>query len=258
MKLTYVKGTLTSLLHDDTEFCSQQRKEHLCFPVFGPVGPRSEIRVGDHVFSHDQHGIAPNLDFIRSGDARFYQLYWGEPVVNRKYAADHSRPEHVSFLAYLLEKTFNPKEDGALEVDFSITNNSLQPMPFMFAWHPAFLIGGDVSDGMFVQGINGFTLSEVIRASEMKPNHALLLKGVSQLHYMNGNYQIHYQSDDFNNLVVWSPKGADYVCIEPVSTLLKLPVSDDTYFLDTQGFDVLGPSKKKDYSLRFMFSNERA
>ncbi|MBU1975264.1 MAG: hypothetical protein KKG59_02555 [Nanoarchaeota archaeon] len=265
-----VNGQLVSLIFNGIEYFHDGGKssfnglgwgnsEIVPYPIFGPAD-NQEVKVDYKTFSLEQHGISRHTNenpFVpqvqeKSNILTLVQKYSGQDISNPKYESGNGRPEHLNWLPYTLEKTFELTDKGLI-CKLTVTNNSEINMPYMIGWHPAFKVQGTVEEGEFVddRGIKIATLADVIKYSNIPPQEALTKERMNSITYRNKNtgQGVRVSSENFsNNVMLWSPSyDAGMLCIEHTS---RLPIfNGEKHFADLDRFESLAPGQSRTYSI---------
>lgn len=202
-------------------------------PVLFPIVGRAvddTIAVGDHTAAMAQHGFARRSVFTLSEQS---------DVMCRHVLTQNADTRAVYPFDFAL--TITHRLDGAtLHVTAQVQNNSDQPMPFGFGFHPAFCwplpnagqaahhvtlaAGGapdmyGLDDGLLRRDpiSSPFVDGDLVIAEPLFANDAMV--------FANGSDALRYGPPDgpglaftFNNLpdlALWRPTGAPFLCIEP-------------------------------------------
>jgi|TARA_R110001583_G_scaffold61965_1_gene182557 aldose 1-epimerase len=202
------------------------------FPLFPFSGRISE---GRFVWNGHAVSLAPN--FLPEPHAIHGQA-WHAAWQVAEHGSDHARlvfdyrPGDWPW-AYRAEQDFTLREDG-LDLTLRLTNQSEDPMPAGLGWHPYFprmdarvtvpvdrvwtsdegmipdrldvpAAGADVSDWRVVDELdldNAFTVSDRLSCIE----------------WPSRNLRVEMVSDAvLGHMVIYTPKGQDFFCVEPVS-----------------------------------------
>lgn len=157
--------------------------------------------------------------------------------------------------AFFVRLTFAIRE-GALEIRQAYENRGSEPMPYAFGFHPYFQIGKlenaavsttadsslDFAAGKVVPfGAGSLTLTE---PETMPEAGAVLmgLKGPVELQIPDTGRKLTMTfSPDFPTLVLWHPKNAAFLCVEPING------TADGF--NTGKYMILSPGQKKDVFL---------
>lgn len=269
-KVNPINGQLFSLTRGEVEFFhgaggsapvanGWSNSEIVCFPVFGSV--REYIaQVGNNVFALDKHGIArctdgnPFMNCLPERDSlSLDQIYDGSPVRNPKSPVN-AQPAQLTWLPYTLAKTFQVGPNG-LTCDLRLTNDSGEIMPYIFGWHPAFRVLGDVESGVFFDESSErvATLADVVAASTDRRRGVYQVngRGVTYLDQRTG-HSLRVSSESFGDTtLLWSPGlDAGMFCVEHVT---QLPPKGAAYFGEHNAFEGterLSPGETKSYRIQ--------
>ncbi|MEK6898353.1 MAG: hypothetical protein AABX28_03280 [Nanoarchaeota archaeon] len=257
-----VNGQLVGLSLEGTEYLHDGRvdsydgkgwknSEIVPYPIFGPA-QNQKVIVGGRTFNLEQHGISRYLGFkvIRreGGLISLMQIYDGRKVINPKHKQGNEHPENLTWLPYQLEKNFELTEDG-LVCKLTITNKSNIEMPYMIGWHPAFRTIGEIEEGLFFDSNRIIaSLEGVINISSIPPEEALTIEGINSVEYRNKERGVRVSSEDFGNVMLWSPgREEGMFCIEHTS---QLPLTKGVHFKKPENFERLNPDETKTYEIK--------
>lgn len=207
----------------------------ILFPV---VGPSSGITVGGKDYNMVQHGIARHLPWKvkkenNNETITAFQEYDGNPVVVR-----HKGNETKAQFPFEYALSVKHRIAGdSVESEFSIRNKSDKKMPYTFGWHPGF----NISKNARIIADEKEYLPEDIYKSR-----TLLLEGINKISSESyvGTIELKH---DFGNTMVWSPEGANLVCLEPMT---GLPERIENGFIGSFGSKYLEPLESATYRSR--------
>lgn len=149
--------------------------------------------------------------------------------------------------AYSAEETFLLKDSGELEVTLKLTNNGGIPMPCGLGLHPFFPRDEDTTVRFKTKTVWAHESAPPRERPIKTPPEWQFDKGlkISELELdtcfggFDGNIEIAWPSrgyrmnitarSDFNHVVVWSPAGEDFFCVEPVTN------ANDAFNLASRG-----------------------
>lgn len=181
------------------------------FPIIGPTAEaayRVQVPRGNAI--QDQHGLLRELPYRRTGlephRAVFVREYTaGTPIANSKYPHRSTARLLIWPYAFRVEKQFH-LEPGSLEITFKIEGE--KDMPFMFGYHPAFRLQGNVSLRACGREIR---IGEILEAGD----RALEVPDCDRV-LLDGDAPLRIRTRGFGNFMLWSPDPG-MVCVEPVS-----------------------------------------
>jgi galactose mutarotase-like enzyme len=196
-----------------TELNGWQHSAIIMFPLVGPAkkeGKKSYINYGQKRYPMVQHGIARYLP-IHSISRLDNKIYIFQRHEDGKLIKTEKGPARWPF-SYQLEAKYSI--NYAIEAQFTVANMSNLPMIHSFGWHPAF----NTKEGFeIIHNGKKFTLDDILEAK------TLYLEKSSKIEYKDRSKKI-VLTHDLGNMMVWSPKDAPLVCLEPVT---GLPVKTD-------------------------------
>ena len=149
--------------------------------------------------------------------------------------------------AYAAKETFELNEDGRLNVTLELTNKGGIPMPCGLGVHPFFPKDDDTSVTFKTKTVWAHESAPPRERPIKTPPEWQFDKGlkISELELdtcfggFDGNVEIVYPSrntkinieakSDFNHVVVWSPAGESFFCVEPVTN------ANDAFNLASRG-----------------------
>lgn len=215
------KGELISYKKNGVEFIHQKgskgwrNSDDEMFPIIGPT-LKNKFRVhtnnGNAIL--DQHGLLRELNYsLFSHDfnaAMFLKKYKKKTLVkNSKFPSKSSE----EFLYWTYDFTFEKHfylDNDALKIDFIITSE--KDMPFMFGYHPAFLLSNS-GEEKIIRNNKLITLKEIINSgSNAYPilnSDKILLKNINKK-------DIEVSTKGFNNFMLWTEVN-NMLCIEPIT-----------------------------------------
>ena len=172
-------------------------------------------------------------------------------------------------------------EGNTLTATYTVENTGKQILPYMFGWHPAFVLGGDREIGSFYvdfgakKQLNRHSLQNgpfvnpfyeayplnngryYLSEEEIYANDTMIFKDVPASVKLAGGYQertvtLSY-SDNLPYLCIWKAPSSEarYICLEPWS---GIPSDGQTpeNFLSRQ-MSRLNPAGKEDYTYTVVF-----
>lgn len=206
--------------------------EYAAFPLF-PFSGR--IENGVFSFAGESYAIPPNFPpEPHAIHGQGWQSKW--KVVEQTGLLAKLRMRYVGGhwpWAYEATQTFTLRDDG-LRLDLALTNLSERAMPAGLGWHPYF----PASDASLLADVSAVWLSgeDMIPSAPSPLDRATDLRSerrVADLHLDNGfsvgdvgttitlgnpNVTVRMTSSDvLRHLIVYTPKGKDFFCVEPVS-----------------------------------------
>lgn len=172
-------------------------------------------------------------------------------------------------------------EGNVLSSTFTVENCGKQIMPYMFGWHPAFVLGGSREIGSFYvtfEGkrsltrhslqhgafVNPFYSSYPLKASkyylneeEIYANDTMIFKDVPSTVKLGGGYQKHSvtlsYSDNLPYLCIWKAPASDarFICLEPWSDIPSDGETPENFL--SRAMSRLSPLEAVDYEYSATF-----
>ena len=216
------KGELISYKKNGEELMHQKgnpgwrNSDSEMFPIIGPTEANSFIvTTPKGNYNQDQHGLLRELDYtiLHQDDTSFvfkkkYAAYTA--IENSKYP-DKSTVRLVSWpYSFNFQKKFDLKND-ALKISFEI--RAEKGMPFMFGYHPAFMLQGNL-DEIIVFNNQPVSIPAIIKGGNTA--YPILNSDEIQLIKKSG-YNLSIKTTGFNNFMLWTPV-PNMLCIEPITT----------------------------------------
>jgi galactose mutarotase-like enzyme len=193
--------------------------ELVMFPIVGPAH-KGVLELDEGAAALGQHGFARHIQWeqVSASDTAVRYRYSHRadaPIRNTKKPSD-TEPQTLTWpFPVLLEKLYELTSHG-FTAHFTIQNLGTKAMPYMLGWHPAFRVSETAAvKTLDSQGVMETYTLEAIRAASKsgaqttRSSHATLLSDDRVVH-------IHTNMPYF---MLWSPEGAPFVCIEPVTGL---------------------------------------
>lgn len=215
------KGELISFINSNKEIIHQKnsvgwnRSEIEMFPIIGPTFKNSNIvstPKGNSI--QDQHGFLKELKYNllenSKNKAVFQKIYKANTKIKNSSFPNKSNEEFTFWTySFTFKKTFK-LDDNVLKIIFEIISD--KGMPFMFGFHPAFKLSGNLDEIIQIKNKN-ITIKDVIqKGSAAYPffdvNEITLIKKEGQ------NIQIKIKG--FDNIMFWT-KTDNMVCLEPIT-----------------------------------------
>ena len=243
VKINSFGAELTSVISDagyEYIWQGEQWKKHspVLFPICGALLDGKYIFKGRE-YPLGKHGFARDLEFevAEVSDTSLSLVLESNDKTLACYPFEFKLTAKFSI------------EGIRLDVNFSVENTGKQIMPYMFGWHPAFVLGGSREIGSFYVDFSGKkTLTRHIlqngafvnpfyesyplksgryylNEEEIYKNDTMIFKDIPSKVKLAGGYQkrtvsISY-SDNLPYLCIWKwpDSKARYVCIEPWSDI---------------------------------------
>jgi hypothetical protein len=215
------KGELISYQKKGVEYIHQKgnkgwrKSDDEMFPIIGPTLKNNFIvhtKKGDSVL--DQHGLLRELKYsLISSDykkAKFIKKYKGKTLIkNSKFPLKSSEEFLYWTYDFSFEKYFY-LDNNILKIKFIIT--SMKDMPFMFGYHPAFLLS-NTGDEIIISEKKKITLSDIYKAG----SNALPVLNSDKIILQNCNKKnLEISTRGFNNFMLWTEVD-NLLCIEPIT-----------------------------------------
>ncbi len=194
-----------------------QNSEISMFPIVGAVHGCS-VTVNGSSVPLDQHGIlrllTPTVTVLSPTElVCSYEYCAGTRLRNPRFGTQPQSPEELWWpYSFTIVKKFLVA-GTTVRAEFTVQNESREPMPFEFGWHPALRRQGN--EPVLVQTPQGnetVPLAAIVEASKTLAVFRTAL-GAS---YGSGKTAVHVTWST-PHVALWSPDGAPQLCIEPVS-----------------------------------------
>lgn len=252
------------------EVCEPKAFQTACFPLF----PFSN-RIADNrlQFEQDEYPVLSNLpgSFMIHGHS--WMGAWrvseqSSSTLTIVFEMPHAEVASLGWpFSYLAEQKFELSESG-LKVRLKLTNTSTQTMPAGMGLHPYFNwpAGMRVSakcQGMWLGSSANIPVQEdfshkaltALAQGELPKgldNNFTQWDGLARLEWPSGNAKLTLQASDmFRHLVVYSPEGEDYFCLEPVSHVTN--AFNHPEWSDAQGgMQILSPNESIQGDIQFL------
>ena len=220
-KVAIEKGELISFQKNNKEYIHQKgnkgwrKSDDEMFPVIGPTAKnnfRLHTKKGDAI--QDQHGLLRELEYsLVSSDessAKFIKKYKKDTVVNNSKFPVKSTEENLTWpFDFTFEKNFTLKND-VLNIEFII--NSIEGMPFMLGYHPAFLLSNTGNETL-ISNDTEITLADVYKTGA----NAFPILNADKITLKNiDRNDLEITTKGFNNFMLWTEVD-NMLCIEPIT-----------------------------------------
>jgi len=210
----------------------------IMFPLVGPAKKHQNgdfINYGVYHCPMVQHGIFRHIPIAVSkynNEIRTYQQYISDKTIKTEKGPARW-PYSCKLEARYLFNTAN------IEAQFIIENTFHVPIPFSFGWHPAF----NTEMGFEINNHGEkFTLKDILKEK------TLYLEKNSTVTYEDNSKRIDLEHT-FGNIMIWNPKDAPLVCLEPVT---GLPVRTGKETSGSYESCELRPGRIKDYYVKII------
>lgn len=215
------KGELVSFINNNKEIIHQKesvgwdRSEIEMFPIIGPTFKNSnKVSTPKGYCIQDQHGFLRKLkyDLLENSKTKavFQKIYKANTKIKNSRFPDKSNEEFIFWTySFTFKKTFE-LDNNFLKIIFEIISD--KGMPFMFGFHPAFKLSGNLDETIQVKN-KRITIEDIIqKGSAAYPffdvNEITLIKKEGQ------NIRIKFKG--FDNIMFWT-EANNMVCLEPIT-----------------------------------------
>jgi galactose mutarotase-like enzyme len=185
------------------------------FPIIGPTaGNNFTVSTPKGNYSQDQHGHLRELTYsstvLTAQSCLFTKKYTAYSAVENSKYPEKSSVRLVSWpYNFTFKKTFH-LSNNALKISFEIVSE--KGMPFMFGYHPAFMLNGNLEE-MVTTHNHQITIPEIINGGDTAT--PILNTLVVSLIKSNG-YNIKIETSGFKHFMLWTPV-KNMLCIEPIT-----------------------------------------
>ncbi|MCK5678816.1 MAG: aldose 1-epimerase [Flavobacteriaceae bacterium] len=215
------KGELVSFINNNKEIIHQKesvgwdRSEIEMFPIIGPTFKNSnKVSTLKGYCIQDQHGFLRELkyDLLENSKTKavFQKIYKANTKIKNSRFPDKSNEEFIFWTySFTFKKTFE-LDNNFLKIIFEIISD--KGMPFMFGFHPAFKLSGNLDETIQVKN-KRITIEDIIqKGSAAYPffdvNEITLIKKEGQ--------NIRIKIKGFDNIMFWT-EANNMVCLEPIT-----------------------------------------
>lgn len=215
------KGELVSFINNNKEIIHQKesvgwdRSEIEMFPIIGPTFKNSnKVSTPKGYCIQDQHGFLRELkyDLLENSKTKavFQKIYKANTKIKNSRFPDKSNEEFIFWTySFTFKKTFE-LDNNFLKIIFEIISD--KGMPFMFGFHPAFKLSGNLDETIQVKN-KRITIEDIIqKGSAAYPffdvNEITLIKKEGQ--------NIRIKIKGFDNIMFWT-EANNMVCLEPIT-----------------------------------------
>ena len=237
-------------------------------PVLFPVCGHFGIRLGGAEYPVRAHGFAKKKEF--SLCAR------GEDFLELQIVEDSE-----TLAVYPFRFAFTVRyalKGSALVVSYTVKNTGREPLAFSCGGHPSFALEGGVEEDCleFAQPQSlvhlphdggGYLTGERVDFGTKKlfsfpkeylqNGNTLIFAGITAreclLKRRSGEPLAKLRFEDYPNLLLWRPHGANMICLEPWLNLPDPASGDETDFLKKKGTALLQPSQLKTLSFEITY-----
>ena len=192
------------------------------FPIVGATFDH-QIRINGQTFKMKRHGFARNFDFEC--------ISHSEKTCTLRLVENEETLSQYPY-KFILDVTYT-LVDEELKIDYRITNNSEEVMPYQFGLHPAFnlcLEEGEQVEDYFVsfspksdltfynEEVTLYNVSELPLSEEMfeeRPTWMFENVITPRISVGNGRHGVEVIAPSYRWLALWKLPRAKYLCIEP-------------------------------------------
>lgn len=228
-KVVIEKGELVSFLKENNEYIHQKENkgwessDDEMFPIIGRTKNNNHRVItskGNAIL--DQHGLLRELDYTLNSNtktnAKFTKNYSENTLIKNSRFPDKSSEENIFWpYSFSFEKNFTLK-NNILKIDFLLSSE--KNMPFMFGYHPAFLLS-DLGNESLICNEQKIELKEVLKAGA---NAYPLLNANKIILKNNTKNDIEISTKGFDNFMLWTEVN-NMICIEPI-TIYPVPFDE--------------------------------
>lgn len=215
------KGELISYKKNGEELMHQKgnpgwrNSDTEMFPIIGPTDSNNFIvATPKGNYNQDQHGLLRELEYSIQDQTKntcvFKKKYAAYTAIENSKYPEKSPIRLVSWpYSFTFKKSFE-LTNTALKITFEIISE--KGMPFMFGYHPAFKLNGNLEELISLEN-KKIGISEIKEGGDTA--YPVLNTYEVSLHKKSGS-NITIKTSGFNNFMLWTPVN-NMLCIEPIT-----------------------------------------